>query len=90
MIVKQIFVVCLLFISSFALGAPTHISNVKGYTLDNSGELIRFSNMLFDGGKVLAIGGTELAKRFPNATQVDGKNKVMLPGLIDAHGHVMG
>lgn len=87
---KQIFVVCLLFISSFALGAPTHISNVKGYTLDNSGELIRFSNMLFDGGKVLAIGGTELAKRFPNATQVDGKNKVMLPGLIDAHGHVMG
>lgn len=87
---KQIFIVCLLFISSFALGAPTHISNVKGYTLDNSGELIRFSNMLFDGGKVLAIGGTEIAQRFPDATKIDGQNKVLLPGLIDAHGHVMG
>lgn len=87
---KQIFIVCLLFISSFALGAPTHISNVKGYTLDNSGELIRFSNMLFDAGKVLAIGGTEIAQRFPDATKIDGQNKVLLPGLIDAHGHVMG
>ncbi|WP_339719388.1 amidohydrolase [uncultured Paraglaciecola sp.] len=80
----------LLFFSAFILAAPSHISNVKGYTLDNSGELIRFSNIVFDGGKVLAIGGEELSQRFASATQIDGQNKVMLPGLIDAHGHVMG
>ena len=87
---KKIFAVCLLFVSALTLAAPSHISNVRGYTLDNSGELIRFTDMLFDGGKVIAIGGLELNQRFPDATQIDGQNKVMLPGLIDAHGHVMG
>lgn len=87
---KNILAACLLFASTLVLAAPSHISHVKGYTLDNSGELIRFSNMVFDGGKVVAIGGLELNQRFPNATQIDGQGKVLLPGLIDAHGHVMG
>lgn len=87
---KKILAVCLLFTSSLTLAAPSHISHVRGYTLDNSGELIQFSNMVFDGGKVLAIGGAELSKRFPYATPIDGQNKVLLPGLIDSHGHVMG
>lgn len=79
-----------LIFSTLVLAAPSHITNVNGYTLDNSGKLVRFSNMVFDGGKVLAIGGTELDQKFPNASQIDGQNKVLLPGLIDAHGHVMG
>lgn len=77
-------------LSSFVFAAPSHISNVRGYTLDNNGTLISFSNLVFDGGKVLAIGGEELSKQFPNATLINGKNKVLLPGMIDAHGHVMG
>jgi predicted amidohydrolase YtcJ len=87
---QYLFAVGLLFFSTLILAAPSHISNVKGYTLDNSGELIRFSNIVFDGGKVLAIGDDELSKRFATATQIDGQNKVLLPGLIDSHGHVMG
>jgi predicted amidohydrolase YtcJ len=70
--------------------APSHINNVQGYTLDEQGKLLTFSNMVFDGGKVLAIGGAELAKQFPGAKSINGHNQVMLPGLIDAHGHVMG
>jgi predicted amidohydrolase YtcJ len=87
---KKILVACLFFASTLALAAPSHISNVRGYTLNDSGELVGFTNMVFDGGKVIAIGSSELNKQFPNATKIDGKNKVMLPGLIDAHGHVMG
>lgn len=87
---KKLLAICLLFSAGLSLAAPSHISHVKGYTLDNKGELIEFSNMVFDGGKVLAIGGEELSQRFPNATQLDGQNKILLPGLIDAHGHVMG
>ena len=92
---KKILIACLLFTgalthSATTLAAPSHISNVKGYTLDNTGELISFSNMVFDGGKVIAIGGVELNKQFPHAAQIDGQNKVLLPGLIDAHGHVLG
>jgi hypothetical protein len=36
---------------SFAFAAPSHITHVKGYTLDNTGQLITFTNMVFDGGK---------------------------------------
>ncbi|MGO4891287.1 amidohydrolase [Flavobacterium sp. W21_SRS_FM6] len=70
--------------------APTQISNVRGYTLDNDGRLISFSNLIFDGGKVIAIGNHELNNKYPEANKIDGQNKVLLPGLIDAHGHVMG
>jgi len=86
------FAIAVLCSVSFGLlhAAPSHISNVRGYTLDEQGKLLTFSNMVFDGGKVVAIGGAELAKQFPDAQPIDGHNQVMLPGLIDAHGHVMG
>jgi predicted amidohydrolase YtcJ len=89
-LVKKILIVCSFFVSTLVLAAPSHIGNVKGYTLNNAGELIRFSNMVFDGGKVVAIGGEELSQRYADATFIDGQNKALLPGLIDAHGHVMG
>ena len=86
---KIIFIGCLFFVSTLVLAAPSHIGNVKGYTLNNDGDLIRFSNMVFDAGKVIAIGGEDLGQRYTNANFIDGKNKVLLPGLIDSHGHVM-
>jgi predicted amidohydrolase YtcJ len=81
---------CLFYISCSVLAASSHIGNVKGYTFNNAGELIHFSNMVFDAGKVVAIGTEELRQKYPNAIFIDGENKVLLPGLIDAHGHVMG
>lgn len=87
---KIIFIVFLFIVNSLVFAAPSHIGNVKGYTLNNAGELISFSNMVFDAGKVVAIGTEDLSQKYPNATFIDGNHKVMLPGLIDAHGHVMG
>ena len=87
---KIVSFLCLFFVSGSMLAASSHIGNVKGYTLNNAGELIHFSNMVFDAGKVVAIGAEELRQKYPNATFIDGENKVLLPGLIDAHGHVMG
>lgn len=67
--------------------ADTVVSNVRGYTFAND-SFTQFSYLLFDDrGKVLRTGtGTP-----PKATvQVDGGGAVLLPGLIDAHGHVFG
>lgn len=42
-------------------------------------------------GRILAIGGTrELLARYPDATRINATGKTVIPGLIDAHGHVMG
>jgi predicted amidohydrolase YtcJ len=76
-------------LGSQAHGAATLIDNVHGYTLAGT-RLHRFSGLAFEDGKVLEAGdATALRKRFPNAQVIDGGGKTLLPGLIDAHGHVI-
>lgn len=72
-------------------GSTVVIRNVKGYTLAEN-ELLSFNSIAFREGKVLGVS----ADGFPEtvdtsgATVIDGEGHVLLPGLIDAHGHVMG
>ncbi len=73
-----------------ALAQFTAIHNVDGYTLNRQGELVEFSTLVFKDGKVVRTGNDALLKNFPQAKKIDGKNQVLLPGLIDAHGHIIG
>jgi predicted amidohydrolase YtcJ len=72
--------------------ADTIIDNANGYTLDARGQLVRFSSMAFDDkGRVIAVGSARrTAAKAPKARHVDMHGKTVLPGLIDAHGHVFG
>lgn len=67
----------------------TVFKNVKGYTF-SEGELTTFTSLAFKEGKILEVSDSSLAAEYPEAETVDGEGKVMLPGLIDAHAHVMG
>jgi predicted amidohydrolase YtcJ len=70
--------------------APLFVDHVNGYSLQDNGKLRRFEAMLVDDGKVVATGThAELAPRAGAARVLDGKGRTLLPGLIDAHGHVM-
>lgn len=67
------------------------VENVNGITLDKDGKVIRFNAVLIGkDGKVTAL----LSKKEKLPKQLDfrhdGRGATMLPGLIDAHGHVMG
>jgi len=71
------------------------LENVHGATLDRHGHLQKFEAMLFADGKVLATGtrasiaaDPALAPRLKGLRVVDGRGRYLLPGLIDAHGHV--
>lgn len=48
--------------------------------------------MVWDAsGRVLAVGDAKaLLARYPDAERVDAGDATVVPGLIDAHGHVMG
>ncbi|RUO80873.1 amidohydrolase [Idiomarina tyrosinivorans] len=76
------------------VNAQSLYKNVNGYTLTSppgkDAVLNHFSEMVIADGKVLAIGHGELAKRFPDAKTIDLQGKTVLPGLTDAHGHVLG
>jgi predicted amidohydrolase YtcJ len=88
---RVLFAVLLLFFYGDA-SAATLIKNAKGYTLDSAGRLQKFEAMLIDSdGRIVRTGKTgALEKASPTAEKVDVKGAVLLPGLIDAHGHVMG
>jgi predicted amidohydrolase YtcJ len=73
-----------------AAAAELLIDHVNGATLDSAGRLHHFEAMLINDGKVLATGShKDLAKRAKGAAVIDGKGRSLLPGLIDAHGHVI-
>ena len=82
-----------LLLSALALPAPaladTLIDNANGIQVDAQGKLMRFTGVVFgDDGKVVKL----LAKgeaRPATDVRVDAGGKSLLPGLIDAHGHVM-
>ncbi|WP_028921634.1 amidohydrolase [Pseudonocardia acaciae] len=65
-------------------GEPVLVDNVRGYTLAGDG-LRRFTSLLVDaGGRVSALDPANAG----GARKVDGRGRVCLPGLHDAHGHV--
>jgi len=71
--------------------ADTLIDNVDGITIGESGEVVRFTGLVFDDeGRVTQL----LARKDKRPAKVDylldGKGQVLLPGMIDAHLHVMG
>ena len=72
--------------------AQTVIDHANGYTLTAAGTLQRFTSLAFDAqGKVVVAGSeAQTAAALPGAKHVDAQGKTLLPGLIDAHGHVFG
>lgn len=76
-------------VSAAARGTPTLLQHINGYTL-SGGQLLQFKALAFDSGRVVEVGDeAALARKYPDATRLDGHGRTLLPGLIDAHGHVM-
>ncbi|WP_026111311.1 amidohydrolase [Pseudoalteromonas ruthenica] len=72
------------------LAQTTVIHNIKGYTPTQKGELETFATLVIKDGRVINRGKAQLSKSYPDAKRIDGQGKVLLPGLIDAHGHIIG
>ena len=69
--------------------ADTLIDNIDGVTIDAEGKVLRFTGLVFDDeGKVTRV--LARGEERPRVDyRLDGKGQVMLPGMIDAHVHVM-
>jgi len=80
-------------VSALALAAPawadTLVDNVDGITIDEAGKVKRFNGLVFDeDGKITQV-LTRSDKRPQVDYRLDGEGRVMIPGMIDAHVHVM-
>lgn len=74
--------------SPISLANTTLIKNVNGYTLNTQGDLVQFSQIAFKDDKIIAVGNTFSVGEIDRT--IDAKGQVMLPGIIDAHGHMLG
>ncbi len=72
-----------------ALGDTVLLENVNGYTLNGSRELVRFSALQFTDGEVDRLFGAGDALPEDVDRRVDAAGGTAIPGLIDAHGHVL-
>jgi predicted amidohydrolase YtcJ len=71
--------------------ADSLVDNINGYTMRADGRLHRFTGMVIDEeGRVKQL--LQRGDRRPERPRylLDGQGRTVIPGLIDAHGHVMG
>ena len=79
----------LLFLASPAL-ADALVDNVNGVTLDKEGRVVRFTGLLMTvDGKVTGLLTAKEKRPAKLDWRADMKGRVLLPGFIDAHGHVI-
>ena len=73
-------------------GGGVLIHNARIYTGDAGFTLIEQGAMaISEEGEIVALGNSEsMIRTFPGARQVDLGGKLVLPGLIDSHGHLAG
>lgn len=83
-----------LFFTTSAQAKSEVYYNFTGYSfVEGHGEqasLNRFTTMLVKNGKVVATGDAGLLALASEAEAIDLGGQIVLPGLIDAHGHVAG
>lgn len=67
----------------------TLLHNINGYTLDQNKNLIQFSALQFTDDRIdrLFVEGDTLPEDIEQS--IDGDGITVLPGLIDAHGHIL-
>ncbi|MDB5688904.1 MAG: metal-dependent hydrolase [Sphingomonas bacterium] len=80
--------------AALLLSAPAHadglVDDVNGYTTDGKGRLARFNGLLIGAdGRVVRLLDRKDKRPDKLDFRLDGKGRTLIPGLIDAHGHVM-
>ena len=86
--IKPFAAILLLGLCWSANAAETVFHGFTGYTSTETG-IHAFSVLVIsEDGKVIATGDSALLDKYPRAKHIDATGRYVLPGLIDAHGHV--
>lgn len=92
---RMVLKAALLLATAAAMGPGTAaadglVDNVNGITLDKDGRVVRFQALLVTPeGKVAKLLSSKDKRPEKLDWRADMKGRVLLPGMIDAHGHVM-
>jgi len=74
--------------AKLSLAESTLLFNVNGYTLSDNREMKKFSALQFTEDQIDRLYSPEEELPKGIETIIDGKGQTLIPGLIDAHGHM--
>jgi len=87
-IAAALFASLILVISTAAPAAAQVTAFVGGRLIDGSGRVIENGTLVIDGARIVAAGPAATTAVPAGATRVAVTGKTLLPGLVNAHGHV--
>lgn len=61
---------------------------VGGRLIDGTGRVIEGGTLIIDGARIVAVGPAASTPVPAGATRINVQGKTLLPGLVNAHGHV--
>ena len=65
------------------------IENTTAITMDETGKIRKNAHIVIKGTQIVEVTDSEdIRTKYPSAHFIDGKRKVALPGLINAHTHI--
>ena len=71
------------------MSANLLIENATIVTMNDRREILPDSSIAVDGDRIAAVGPPErLRGQYPDAERIDGRGKVVMPGLINPHTHI--
>ena len=82
-----------MFLGALLVAAPSLVDAqttafVGGRILDGRGKVIERGTIIVRDGKIVAVGPADSTTVPPGATRVDAAGATIMPGLINAHGHL--
>jgi predicted amidohydrolase YtcJ len=75
--------------TAHAAAAPADILFVNGKVLTVDSKFSIASSVAVSDGRIAAVGGPELVKRYSAKQVIDLRGRVLMPGFIDTHVHVI-
>jgi imidazolonepropionase-like amidohydrolase len=87
-IAAALFATLTLVISTAAPAVAQATAFVGGRLIDGTGRVIENGTLVLDGARIIAVGPAASTPVPAGAARIDARGKTILPGLINAHGHV--
>src|SRR4051794_640845 len=84
----RLFFSILLATAAFAQSGSYEIRDVSVIPMDHE-TVLRHQTVVVENGKITAVGPTKSTKRPKGAGIIDGRGKYLIPGLTDAHVHLL-
>ncbi len=93
---KTVFGAAVLLTGSFTLvhaqDAPTRVDLIahNGPVFTADADLTVHETVVVDNGRILAVGGPQIAEQYEADQTIDLEGRLLLPGFNDAHTHIWG